>query len=338
MKNEIDFNDLKSDEIIKRIESQEIGNGIITLLSKAEPSAIANIMPTYSDELNEWLGIFNGSEDDAKKEKFILKKDSNTVIKHGTTFDLNTVTGLAYWNMVKHSILIAYSIEDAESTPDSMFYVEMPSVENKKTIDKERVQHKAVGLILTDTHENLKLRANVFNIADAESYDLEGLQNVLVNIAKKDPKRVLEIYGNNILSVNLLFNKALEKGIITESNNIYSYGVHTIGVSKEGALAALASPINELLLEKIKEHYDELTSENLFSKKIEPIINTEPEPIIEKEKVIEVEWKIGDEYPDNLVQLTKIGVSLGGDEMVLKGIKSKKNVIKEIDRIIANKK
>ena len=357
MINDVDFNTLSSEEVIKKIENLEIGDGVITLLSKAEPSATCNIMPTYSDELNEWLGIPNKSEEDLKKLDFYLKKDSNTLVKHGTSFDLKTNTGRAYWDMIKHSPLIAFSIEDAESAPMSMFYVEMPSVENKKTISKERVKNKAVGLILSDTFENLKHRATVFNIADADEYDMEGLQTLLINIAKKDPKRVIEIYASNALSIRLLLEKAKQLNIITEEGGLFKYGIHILGANDEGVIASLSHPDNEFLLKKIKQHHDDLLGERLFTKEsvekneakapisvASPVVDSESGieefdgKIASNSPVNEIEWKIGDEYPDNLVQLGKIAINLGGNPLVIKGIRSKKSVIKEIERLIKNKK
>jgi len=323
---------LKGDQLLKKIESGEIGNGVITLLSVfGSNNAKYNVMPTKDPVTHEWLGIPNVSEDERKSLGFHLKSDSNIILEHGITFNLKEKNSKAYWDMVKHSDIVKFTFEEAQNSPGAVFYIEMPSVENKKTVDHERLSNKAVGYILEDSYNDLKHRAIILNIEEPEDYDMETLQAMIIKLAKKNPNRIIDLYNSNVVSLKLLFYEALRKNIIIKQvddegrNPIYKYGIQILGTSEEGALAYLTDKANTMLVEKIKEHYDRVTDGSLFTQKEEFIVQDKED---NKDKGNNTE-----EFPDNLVQLREIAITkFGCSAEVVNALKSKKKVLAEIDK------
>ena len=322
-----DYNELTGKQLLEKIESGEIGNQVITLLSVyGSNNAKYNVMPTKDKITHEWLGIPNISEDERKKIGFHLKQDSNIELHHGIDFDLKEKNAKAYWDMVKHSELIKFTRTDALNSPQAVFYVEMPSVENKKSVDNEKLTHKAVGYILTDNYENLKHRATVMSIDDPAHYDMETLQSMIIKIAKRDPKRIIEMYGSNVISIQLLFYKALAKNIIVVSKDdsgkdtVYKYGINILGISEEGAIAYLTHADNELLVEEIKEHYDNSSKEKVFTKKENN----------DEDKILTIN---GVDYPDNLVQLREMAIAKGCTPSSVNSLRSKAKVVDEIEKL-----
>jgi hypothetical protein len=91
----------------------------------------------------------------------------------------------------------------------------------------------------------------------------------LLDIAAKDPKRIIDVYAGSDTGLRLLVIEAREKHVITIKNKVYVYADDIVlGITEDAVLAYLKDPKNKKILELIKrDTYPELEAAKADSTK-----------------------------------------------------------------------
>jgi hypothetical protein len=86
------------------------------------------------------------------------------------------------------------------------------------------------------------------NLPDAEVTDY------LLQVAEKDPDKMIELYTGQDTSLRLLLIDAREKNVIFYKNKLYIYGDNIVlGATDDAALTWMKDPKNRKVLELIKK-------------------------------------------------------------------------------------
>ena len=215
---------------------------------------------------------------DVNRNYFIKETDSFDIVD-GTTFDLENVRQRFIWEAIKHCPLIAPDYYAKDKQGNSLIngtvgwnskaprygvaelYIERPGVEAQNRVSKKKLKHDAETYIYNDDrgYDGRVLRAKLLGhkmegMADADVTDY------LLQIAEKDPQKIISLYTGGDTAVRLLFIEAREKHIITYKNKIFSYADNTVlGATDEAAIAYLKDPKNANIYKLIKQDtYPEL--------------------------------------------------------------------------------
>ena len=99
------------------------------------------------------------------------------------------------------------------------------------------------------------LGRNMRNAPDAD------VEDFLMNIASKDPEKIINLYTGDDIALRLLFIDAKDKRVIYVKNKVYLYSENQIplGASDDAVITWMKSPQNRRTLELIKrDTYPEL--------------------------------------------------------------------------------
>lgn len=212
------------------------------------------------------------SEDD--KGKALIAENRVFVIEDGKTFDLNDPWQAAEWYSIQHCPMIAMSRDqrdkngnlvidgDSKRYGGAELYVERPGYETNKRVSKARLRHEAEDYIIKDPQGasgRLKmaklLGRNMRNAPDAD------VEDFLMNIASKEPEKIINLYRGDDITLRLLFIDAKDKRVIYVKNKIYLYSENQVvlGATDDAVIAWMKNPSNGRVLELIKrDTYPEL--------------------------------------------------------------------------------
>ena len=149
-------------------------------------------------------------------------------------------------------------------------YVERPGVEANRRVSRKKLKHDAESYIYGDErgYDGRVLKAkllghNMSGMADADVTDY------LLQVAERDPEKIINIYTGGDTAVRLLFIEARDKHIIIYKNKLYTYADNVVlGASDEAAILFLKDPKNAGIYKLIKqETYPELMGKKDPNKK-----------------------------------------------------------------------
>lgn len=252
------------------------------------------------------------SDDDKQRlsrgEIFIPENKTFEIVA-GTEIDLNKKADRAMWEAIKYCPGIAsnryakdadgnFMIDGtAERYGVAELYIENPTLEAKREVDKDRDVFEAKRLIYDDVR-GAKGRVAVALILgrDMSGYNDFEVTDFLVKYAERNPNKIKTLYSGDELGLRIMFLKAKEKKIIRVHGGAYVYGLegqYILGTSDDAAINFLKMPSNHEVLEQIKVDLnpemfnskinDEKKHDDIFSdKKLEdseneskPVLNTE---------------------------------------------------------------
>ena len=76
----------------------------------------------------------------------------------------------------------------------------------------------------------------------------------LTRVAEKDPKKIINLYTGDDISLRLTFIEAKEKHVIYIKNKLYLYGDNIVlGATDDAVIAWMKDPRNQKVLELIKK-------------------------------------------------------------------------------------
>ena len=206
--------------------------------------------------------------------EYFVKETDTIIVENGTTFDLNDEIQRKTWEAIQNSTFIAperfakdakgnYLIDgttDSKSTSPrygaAELYVDRPGYEAQIRVTKKKLVNQAITYVLDDERgaEGRAMRAKLLgrpmnNKPDADVTDF------LLEIAEKDPKRIINLYTGDDLSLRLLFVEARDKKVIIVKNGVYIYGDTDVvlGASDDAVLTWMRTPKNKKTLELIKK-------------------------------------------------------------------------------------
>lgn len=212
------------------------------------------------------------SEDDKNSGRPLIPENRVFVIEDGTSFNLNDPWQKAEWLSIQFCPLIAMS-RDARDAKGNLLidgevaegklrarygvaelYVERPGQDTVKKVNKRKLIHDAETFIYEDPKGNdgRKLYArllgrNMNHSADADVTDF------LLEIASKDPQKIINLYTGGDTKLRLLFMDAKDKGVIHIKDKVYLYGDSVaLGATDDACITWMKMPSNAKLLELIK--------------------------------------------------------------------------------------
>lgn len=212
------------------------------------------------------------SDHDRNSGEVLIPENQVFTVKDGTELNLEDPYQAAEWECIKHSPIIALSRDARDSKGNLLIdgdradgkvnarygiaelYVEAPGVEASKKINKRELIHKAEAFIFDDekgaTGRVFRARLLGKNMKSAPDYEVK---EYLLDIASKDPQKIIDVYTGSDTGIRLLIIEAREKHIINIKNKVYVYADDIIlGVTEDSVLAYLKDPKNKKVLELIK--------------------------------------------------------------------------------------
>ena len=217
------------------------------------------------------------SDAERNSGKPFIKVTETFTIEDGKTFDLTDPWDQARWEAIKNCPMIAdfrgqrdakgnLIIDgDAKRYGRAELYIERPGVEVQKKISKRQKIHDAESYIFDDpkgAEGRLKV-ARILGKHMSHASDSD-IKDYLLEIASRDPDKIIKLYTGEDLELRTLFLDARDKGVIRSVSGIYVYGD---GISLGGTIDVVISwmrdPRNKKMLESIKrDTYPELEVTN----------------------------------------------------------------------------
>ena len=217
--------------------------------------------------------ILSEAERNDPNRPYFIKETDTFDIVDGTTFDLENVRQRFIWEAIQYCPLIApdYYAKDSKGyslingTPGwnskaprfgiAELYVERPGVEANRRVSRKKLKHDAESFIYNDErgYDGRVLKARLLG------HKMDGMADVdvtdyLLQVADRDPEKIINIYTGGDTAVRLLFIEARDKNIILYKNKLYTYadGV-VLGATDEAAILFLKDPKNANVLKLIKQ-------------------------------------------------------------------------------------
>ena len=266
-----------SQKIVLRSVRGKVGNIIkIQPCKNPETSEYADCVKRVDS--NGDMILSEAERNDPNRIYFIKETDTFDVVD-GTTFDLENIRQRFIWEAIQYCPLIApdYYAKDRNGnslingTPGwnsktprfgvAELFVERPGVEASRRVSRKKIKHDAETYIYTDDRgaEGRVLKARLLGhkmdgMADADVTDY------LLQVAERDPEKIIALYTGGDTAVRLLFIEARDKHIIIRKDNVYTYADNVVlGATDEAAILFLKDPRNANVYKLIKQDtYPEL--------------------------------------------------------------------------------
>ena len=211
--------------------------------------------------------------------KVYIPENFSITFESGKEFNLDNPIERAQWEAIKNCSLIAKTIDQKDKNGNYVLsrqsgikysaaelYVERPGYETSKKVSRREKIHTAETYVFNDPEGadgRLKmarlLGRNLRNAPDAD------IKVYLLDIASKDPDKIINLYTGEDLVLRVLFMDAKDKDVIYSKNRVYIYGDGIpLGGTIDAVLAWMRDPRNSKMLELIKRdtYGDELEVTN----------------------------------------------------------------------------
>jgi hypothetical protein len=234
------------------------------------------------------------SEKDKEVQDHLIPEDQVFIIQDGTTFDLDNPRSKVEWESIKHCKLIA-AARDARDSGGNLIidgedsrhaksytalqsaryggaelYVERPGQDIIKKVNKKKLKNTAENFVFGDSHEGLILKARLLG-RDMRNAYLADVQDFLIEIAERDPQKIINLYTGDDMHLRLLLIDAIQKRTIIVKNKLYTYSDSIVmGASEDAVLTWMKQPNNAKVLDLIKKdtHPEVYSITNPETKKI----------------------------------------------------------------------
>ena len=194
-------------------------------------------------------------------------------IVSGRTYNLNDPYDKAEWEAIENCPLIAKSrderdsngnllIDGAKSTPSkparngvAELYIDRPGLDTQRRVSHKQLIHKAESFIYDDPR-GADGQLNMARILgkDMRNQPTADVIDLLTRVAEKDPKKIINLYTGDDISLRLTFIEAKEKHVIYIKNKLYLYGDNIVlGATDDAVIAWMKDPRNQKVLELIKK-------------------------------------------------------------------------------------
>ena len=191
----------------------------------------------------------------------------------GRTYNLNDPYDKAEWEAIENCPLIATSrderdsngnllIAGAKSTPSkparngvAELYIDRPGLDTQRRVSHKQLIHKAESFIYDDPR-GADGQLNMARILgkDMRNQPTADVIDFLSRVAEKDPKKIINLYTGDYISLRLTFIEAKEKHVIYIKNKLYLYGDNIVlGATDDAVIAWMKDPRNQKVLELIKK-------------------------------------------------------------------------------------
>lgn len=237
--------------------------GKITLKSVFSKDQKVMVDPVWDYQRQWYKGMDRLSDDQKKKMDFYVDENSTATLQNGVTFDLDDKVGRMQWDWIQWCPIIAEDFAACQRSPRALFYIDNEEREAQKGLSEAETILKAMNYVQTDKPQNWKTRVRLLGLNMDEDPDLT-IKNYLMKMARKldTAYKVINVYENNELGVQLLFLQARDKGIIEQKNGAFLFGSTVLGISEDTVIKYLQDPANSTVIEQISketnpEHHSE---------------------------------------------------------------------------------
>ena len=195
------------------------------------------------------------------------------VVTSGKSYNLDDPYEKAEWEAIENCPLIAKSrderdsngnllIDGAKSTPSkparngvAELYIDRPGLDTQRRVSHKQLIHKAESFIYDDPR-GADGQLNMARILgkDMRNQPTADVIDFLTRVAEKDPKKIINLYTGDDISLRLTFIEAKEKHVIYIKNKLYLYGDNIVlGATDDAVIAWMKDPRNQKVLELIKK-------------------------------------------------------------------------------------
>lgn len=275
----------------------ELSQKIILRSVRGKVGVVVKVQPCINPETGEYADCVkrvdsNGDMVLSERERndpnriYFIKETDTFDIVDGTTFDLENIRQRFIWEAIKYCPLIApdyyakdkngnslingtsgdYTLTDYLNRNPRRFgvaelFVERPGVEANLRVSRKKLKHNAESYIYNDErgYDGRVLKARLLGhrmegMADADVTDY------LLQIAERDPEKIINLYTGGDTAVRLLFIEARDKNVILYKNKLYTYADNVVlGATDDAAILFLKDPKNANVYKLIKQDtYPEL--------------------------------------------------------------------------------
>lgn len=278
-KQEIDL----SQKIILRSVRGKVGN-VIKIQPCKDPQTSEYPDCVKRVDSNDDMILSEKERNDPNRIYFIKETDTFDIVD-GTTFDLEKTRDRFIWEAIRHCPLIApdyyakdkngnslingtpgdYTMKDYLNRNPRRFgiaelYIERPGVEANRRVSRKKLKHDAESYIYGDQrgYDGRVLKARLLGhrmegMADADVTDY------LLQVAERDPEKIIALYTGGDSAIRLLFIEARDKNVIVYKNKLYSYADTVLGATDDAVILYLKNPKNANIYKLIKQDtYPEL--------------------------------------------------------------------------------
>ena len=269
-----------SQKIVLRSVRGKVGN-IVKIQPCKNPSTSEYADCVKRVDSNGDMILSESERNDPNRQYFIKETDTFDIVD-GTTFDLENVRQRFIWEAIQYCPLIAPDYYAKDKNGNSLIngtpgwnsktprfgiaelYIERPGVEANRRVSRKKLKHDAESYIYDDErgYDGRVLKARLLGhkmdgMADADVTDY------LLQIAERDPEKIINLYTGGDTAVRLLFVEARDKNVILYKNKLYTYADNVVlGATDDAAILFLKDPKNANVYKLIKQD----TYPNLVSK------------------------------------------------------------------------
>ena len=260
-----------SQKIVLRSVRGKVGN-IVKIQPCKNPSTSEYADCVKRVDSNGDMILSESERNDPNRQYFIKETDTFDIVD-GTTFDLENVRQRFIWEAIQYCPLIAPDYYAKDKNGNSLIngtpgwnsksprfgiaelYIERPGVEANRRVSRKKLKHDAESYIYDDErgYDGRVLKARLLGhrmdgMADADVTDY------LLQIAERDPEKIINLYTGGDTAVRLLFVEARDKHVIIYKDRLYTYADDVIlGATDEAAILFLKDPKNAGILKLIKQ-------------------------------------------------------------------------------------
>lgn len=272
-KKEIDL----SQKIVLRSVRGKVGN-VIKIQPCKNPKTGRYADCVKKVDSNNDMILSEAERNDPNKDFFVKETDTFEIVD-GTTFNLEDVRQRFIWEAIQYCPLIAPDYYAKDSKGNSLIngtpgwnnraprygvaelYVERPGVEANMRVSRKKIKHDAESYIYSDErgYDGRVLKARLLGhrmdgMADSDVTDY------LLQVAERDPEKIIALYTGGDTAVRLLFIEARDKNVILYKNKLYTYADNVVlGATDDAAILFLKDPKNANVYKLIKQDtYPEL--------------------------------------------------------------------------------
>ena len=231
------------------------------------PSCVKNV-----DSHGDMILSDRERNDLAEGKVMFVKKTDTFVITDGQVFDLNNLQDKTIWEAIKNCPLIAPEL--TAKNPDGSYmihgtmdrkeikhrrygsaelYIDRPGQETQKRVTRKRKITEACNYIINDPQgadgRLMKARLLGKHMTNMPTTDVE---DYLLNVAEKDPEKIIKLYTGEDNDLRLLLVEARDKGVVIVKNKMFLYGSRPIGGTEEAAVEWMKQSANQQFVEMLK--------------------------------------------------------------------------------------
>lgn len=270
-----------SNKIVLRSVRGKVGNKVLIQPCKDPQTGKYADCVKRVDSNNDMI-LSEKELNDPNRIYFVKETDVFTVVD-GTTYDLDDIRDKFIWEAIKNCPLIAPDYYAKDKNGNSLIngtpgwnskqprfgvaelYVERPGVEANRRVSRKKLIHDAMSYIYDDERgaEGRVLKARLLGHRMDHMPDAD-VSDYLLQVAEKDPEKIINLYTGGDTAVRLLFIEARDKHVINYKNKLYTYADNVVlGASDEAAILFLKDPKNANVYKLIKQDtYPELISKD----------------------------------------------------------------------------